>query len=142
MLYKDLNLKELREKCDIDFAHYTYARGQCSCCYGPTDMAKRYWRNGEIKENNFTYILFKNADNGLGHVTENDKIHDIEYIKWALPPDKLVEVCKELQAQMTEYTIFVPKKPSDTIIAVKVGTQVPAQLAKPLTKDYTELSID
>jgi hypothetical protein len=25
--YNDLKLKELREKCDIDFAHYTYKKG-------------------------------------------------------------------------------------------------------------------
>lgn len=140
MLYKELNLKELREKCDIDFAHYTYKRGQCSCCYGPTDMAKRYWKNGEIKQDNYTFILFKNADNGSGHVVAYDKIKDIQHIEWALPPDKLVEVCKELQAQMPEYTIFVPKEPVYTIIAVKVGAQVYSSLVKSIAQNYTTIS--
>ena len=140
MLYKDLNLKELREKCDIDFAHYTYRKNQCTCCYGPKDMAKKYWRNGEIKENNFTYILFKNANNGSGVVKAQDEIKDVQYIEWVLPPEKLEPVCKELKSQMPEYTIFVPKEPVYTIIAVRAGAQVNSSLVKSLTENYTALS--
>lgn len=43
--YADLDLKAIREACDLDFAHYTYGRGQCSCCYGPLEMPAKYWRN-------------------------------------------------------------------------------------------------
>ena len=140
MLYKDLNLKELREKCDIDFAHYTYRKNQCTCCYGPEDMSTKYWRNGEIKTKNYEYILFNNAKNGSGAVKSTDEIKDIQYIQWALTPEKLESVCKELQAQMPEYTIFVPKRPIYAITAVKVGAQVPAELVKSLTENYTALS--
>lgn len=28
--YKDLNLRKLREEADIDFAHFTYKKAQCS----------------------------------------------------------------------------------------------------------------
>ena len=30
--YKDLDLKGLREKCGLDFAHFTYESGMGSCC--------------------------------------------------------------------------------------------------------------
>jgi len=93
--YKDLNLKKLREEAGLDFAHFTYKRGQCSCCYGPLDMADRYWAkgkrpqkinvtyntNGEIASYQYDrpleqvqYILFKNASNGSGTVTKDDII--------------------------------------------------------------------
>lgn len=44
-IYKDLNMKKIREDNGLDFAHYTYLPGQCTCCYGPMDMPARYWRN-------------------------------------------------------------------------------------------------
>lgn len=34
MKYKELNLKKIREDNDLDFAHFTYQKGMCSCCYG------------------------------------------------------------------------------------------------------------
>lgn len=47
--YGDLKLSKLRDELGLDFAHYTYLRGQCSCCYGPLDMSARYWRKrGEL----------------------------------------------------------------------------------------------
>lgn len=93
--YKDLNLKKLREEAGLDFAHFTYNKGQCSCCYGPLDMADHYWAKGRRPQKiNIThrpdgsvqgwsydrplkdvqYILFKNADNGSGRVTKEDVI--------------------------------------------------------------------
>lgn len=48
--YGDLDLKKLAEIADLDFAHFTYKKNQCSCCYDPTDMAKKYWRNKEKYE--------------------------------------------------------------------------------------------
>lgn len=70
--YKDLNLKEIREKTGIDFAHFTFQPGMCSCCYGPEDLPSLYWKDRRIKHDNYSYILFKNADNGSGSVTKND----------------------------------------------------------------------
>lgn len=121
--YNDLNLKELREKCDIDFAHYTYKKGQCSCCYGPKDLAKTHWRKGiEITDDlrDYSYILFKNADNGSGHVTKNDHLSDIEFVSWNLNDDQLDRVCYELSVQYGEgWVVLVPKDDMTTIIIMK-----------------------
>ena len=121
--YADLKLKELREKCDIDFAHYTYKKGQCSCCYGPKDLAKTHWRKGmEITDNlvNYSYILFKNADNGSGHVTRNDTLNDIEFIEWGLNDKQLHDVCKELSVQYGKgWVVLVPTTHWTTIIILK-----------------------
>lgn len=73
--YGELNLKSIMEKANLQFAHFTYSPKQCSCCYSPKDMPKRYWKNGVIAEDdNYSYILFKNAYNGSGSVTKNDYI--------------------------------------------------------------------
>lgn len=89
--YGELNLRKLRDNTGLDFAHFTYQRGQCSCCYGPVDMPERYWAKGrkpqKIKSledaeietwnrpmDDIQYILFKNASNGNGIVTKNDTI--------------------------------------------------------------------
>ena len=120
--YNDLKLKELREKCDIDFAHYTYKKGQCSCCYGPKDLAKIHWRKGiEVTEDlkDYSYILFKNADNGSGHVTKNDTLNDIEFIQWSLNDIQLHDVCKELSVQYGDgWVVLVPKDHMTTIIVM------------------------
>lgn len=120
--YADLNLKELREKCDIDFAHYTYRRGQCSCCYGPKNLAKTHWRKGIDVENveDYSYILFKNADNGSGYVTKNDELKDIEFVEWGeLNDEKLNSVCKELSIQYGDgWVVLVPNCNYKTIIIV------------------------
>ena len=81
--YKDLDLKGLREKCGIDFAHYTFKKGMCSCCYGPSDFPAKYWHKGIVKEDtieNVSYILFKNADNGSGRVTRNNYLKEKKHI--------------------------------------------------------------
>ena len=113
MKYKDLDLKHLREVCDIDFAHYTYKRGMCSCCYGPKDLPARYWRNNKILEdvdyNDIMYILFKNADNGSGCVKKEDTLSKHECIEWNLTPDRLNAVIKELERQVgSEYDVIRP----------------------------------
>ena len=69
----------------LDFIHFTYKPGQCSCYYGPLDQAMKHWRKDFLealgvhnhKEYNAInhnrsifdyakYIIFKNADNGSG----------------------------------------------------------------------------
>ena len=55
MKYKDLDLRAIMEAENLDFAHWTYQRGQCSCCYGPEDQPKRYWRNGDRPEDVYGY---------------------------------------------------------------------------------------
>lgn len=119
--YKDLDLKGLREKCDIDFAHYTYLFNQCSCCYSPKDLPRRYWRDGIIKDGNYSYILFKNADNGSGRVKGNDYLSYKSQIciSWRLTDEQLNAVVKELRKQVgSEFTVIKP--PSiDTCIVLK-----------------------
>lgn len=56
MKYKDLDLRAIMEAENLDFAHWTYQRGQCSCCYGPEDQPRRYWRNGNRPEVMYGYL--------------------------------------------------------------------------------------
>lgn len=114
MKYKDLNLKHLREVCDIDFAHYTYKRGQCSCCYGPKDLPSMYWRNRkvlvDVDYDDISYILFKNADNGSGIRKANDELNRTEFISWNLTPEQLDKVITELKRQVgNEYDVIYPE---------------------------------
>lgn len=118
MKYGDLNLKEIRDKNGLDFAHYTYKRGQCSCCYGPQDMARRYWKNGIIREDdNYTFILFKNAYNGRGIVKKEDEVEDRTCIEWRMSKEQLIAVCRDLQSQLgEEYSVKVPESEMICII--------------------------
>ena len=111
--YKDLNLKAIRDKLDIDFAHFTYLRGQRSDCSRPTSFPKKYWKDGYINYGAIEFILFKNADNGSGIVTKNNYITDNTYIQWEMPMDKLKVFCEELQKQLdTDYLVLCPKDDS------------------------------
>ena len=123
--YKDLNLKKIREDNDLDFAHFTYRKGMCSCCYGPKDLAKRYWRNGIIPEgSDYTYILFKNASNGSGSVTKEDAIKDYTCISWRFPMEKMHKICKELQEQLgDEYIVYIPKCERTCILVLTVDSR-------------------
>lgn len=128
MQYKDLNLKKIRDDNGLDFAHFTYQKGMCSCCYGPLDLPGRYWRGGKkpvkvqvdgfthyefdgkrVKHGDIQYLLFKNAYNGSGHVKRDDEIKDYTCIEWSFPMEKLEKVCKDLQAQLgDEYVVLIP----------------------------------
>ena len=114
MKYKDLDLRHLREVCDIDFAHYTYKRGQCSCCYGPKDLPPMYWRHRkvlvDVDYDDISYILFKNADNGGGIRRANDELDRIEFIEWNLTSEQLDKVIAELKRQVgDEYDVIYPE---------------------------------
>ena len=124
MKYKDLNLKKIREDNDLDFAHFTYKDGMCICCYGPKDLSKRYWKNGVIPDgNDYTYILFKNANNGGGKVKRNDDIKDYQCVSWSFPIEKLDKVCKDLQEQLgDEYVVLKPQDEMWCIIVCKAGS--------------------
>lgn len=116
--YKDLDLRGLREKCDIDFAHYTYQPDQCSCCYGPKDLPKKYWRDGKIKDSNYSYILFKNANNGSGSVKREDYLSYQSQIciSWDLSDKQLNAVVRELRKQVGSE--FIVSKPVDKSICI------------------------
>ena len=123
--YKDLDLRKIREELDIDFAHFTYKPGMCSCCYGPTDLPKLYWRNkivksdkisysamegGIVDDNHYTYLLFKNADNGSGHVTKEDTIDNGTCIEWGVEIEKIERACELILEQLdSDYCILIPK---------------------------------
>ena len=131
MKYKDLNLKLVRELNNLDFAHFTYKRGMCSCCYGPKDLPMKYWKNRSIPDHDdYTYLLFKNADNGSGHVTQNAEIASRTYIEWDFPMEKLPDVCRSLQQQLgDEYVVLVPKTNSKCISIYKVNdTHIESEL--------------
>ena len=73
--YADLDMKAIRDACGLDFAHFTYLENMCSCCYGPEDMPKRYWKDGVVQTgSDYTFILGKNANNGSGTVQKIDPI--------------------------------------------------------------------
>lgn len=109
MKYNELNLKKVRDDNDLDFAHYTYRKGQCSCCYNPTDLPKRYWKNNKILEKNYTYILFNNADNGSGVVKGTDEIKPYTCVNWRFPVEKLNDVGVSLQKQLPDnFKVLIP----------------------------------
>lgn len=120
MQYGDLNLKKIRDDNGLDFAHFTYQRGMCSCCYGPRDLPKRYWRGNVIPEDDYdyTYLLFKNADNGSGHVKRADEIDNYTCIEWGFPMEKLKKVCKDLQEQLGDK--YVVLMPTDTYTCIQI----------------------
>ena len=121
LTYGDLDLKHLREVCDIDFAHFTYKKHQCSCCYGPKDLPARYWRNYTIPEGDkYSYILFKNAENGSGTVTKNDEIRNNCCIEWSLTDEQLDKVCNELQRQVDGYFTVIKPKDKYTCIQLRL----------------------
>lgn len=129
MKYKELDLKKIREACDLDFAHYTYKRGMCSCCFGPKDLAPIHWKDRKVQnkkpfswsfaeefggntdkphEDEYEYLLFKNADNGSGTVTKEDTIENV-CIEWGFPSKKLDKVCSMLQEQLgDDYRVIKP----------------------------------
>lgn len=128
MQYKDLNLNKLRDDNGLDFAHYTYLKDMCTCCYGPFDFPKRFWRNSEkptkvkdangfhyeinekvLNENDIQYILFQNAENGIGNVKDTDEIRDYQSIAWQFPMEKMKRICQDLQEQFgDEYVVAMP----------------------------------
>lgn len=118
--YRDLNLKKIRIDNNLDFAHFTYKDGMCSCCYGPRDLPKRYWKDGKIPEqgDSFQYILFKNANNGSGQVTKNFTIDDYTCISNRIySRETLKKVCLDLMSQLDDdYFILMPKTDSYCIV--------------------------
>jgi hypothetical protein len=139
MQYKDLNLKKIREENGLDFAHFTYNKGMCSCCYGPLDLPGRYWRGGKkpvevdidgtsyceldgekVKNNDIQFILFKNANNGSGYVKGSNEIKDYQCIEWDFPMEKMKKICQDLQEQVgQEYVVMVPPNNMNCIIIFK-----------------------
>lgn len=157
--YKDLDLAAIREAADLDFAHYTYEKGMCSCCFGPKNLSNKYWKNGKVShkeaysawffdekreyhaefgnpldkphDNEFEYLLFKNADNGSGIIDNEDMVIEKDYIEWGFPSEKLELVCSMLQKQLgDDYKVIRPKDLSTCI-----------QVRRELTRDDLEIMI-
>lgn len=130
MKYSQLNLKEVREKANLDFAHFTYKKGQCSCCFGPEDLPSIYWKNKEVipmedvrwLNNEVSYILFKNASNGSGIVTKNDTIEEHTNIEYDVSDmEQLKLVVDELNKQLNPngLTAKMPENFSKCIEIIK-----------------------
>lgn len=135
-LYGNLDLKSIREECGLDFAHFTFKKGMCSCCYGPTDLPARYWHNNQIlhdktsyeaynrvseavSDDEFTYLLFKNADNGSGHVRRDTPLKKVGYVCWGFPMSRMPKVCQMLQEQVGDEYEVIPPKNSLECITIK-----------------------
>lgn len=125
--YADLDLIKIRDECGLDFARHTYSKHQCSCCYGPLDMAAHWWAKGKkpklisISEriskwdrnlDDISFILFKNAWNGSGYIKSLDEpIKDGTCISYRFNSDaQKQQVCTMLQEQLgADYTVVVPE---------------------------------
>lgn len=113
--YEELDLKKIRETAGLNFAHFTYKKGMCSCCYGPKDLPAKYWTGGEegkkkAVDGDYSYILFKNADNGSGAVRKTDEIRGTNYIEWNLDDEQLDTVVEMLKEQLGDgYEVVKPK---------------------------------
>lgn len=132
--YAELDLLKIRDECGLDFARHTYSKGQCSCCYGPRDMAAHWWVKGKKPKKikigegayewggdtrNFTYILFKNADNGSGRIKNlSEPVKDYTCVEYRFKDEEQKnKVCQMLQDQLgDEYNVIVPKDESCCII--------------------------
>lgn len=130
--YGELDLKKIMDAENLDFARWTYGKGQCSCCYGPLDMPEKFWRNGKKPRRHFLsedkqiwdyrlngekfdkdsmrYILFKNAYNCSGTVKENDIIKDYTCVGYVLNDMEQVQRISEMiQEQLDDdYVVQVP----------------------------------
>lgn len=131
--YAELDLKKIRDDCGLDFARHTYSPGQCSCCYGPEDMGKKWWAKGKKPKkiitkrdssgkpcgykwdrdiNRCTFILFNNADNGSGPIKSlEEPIENYTYVSYNVSSrEQLDKVCAMLQEQLgTDYLVEKPK---------------------------------
>lgn len=139
--YGQLNLQAIMEAENLDFAHWTYKRGQCSCCYGPIDQPAKYWLNGKKPRRRYLdkekrcfdyilggkkfnyyddtkYILFKNANNGCGPKTEDDVIQDYTCISWNLEDmEQVKRICAMLEEQLDDdYVVQVPEDKMHCIV--------------------------
>ena len=129
--YADLDLAKIRDEADIDFAHFTYTGGRCSCCYYPHNLPFIYWkgktraekmanREAGARSEKYEYILFKNARNGSGQKKKTDTIGIRHgwwndggigkvYIEWRMSEEKLGKVCDMLQKQLGDnYKVVKP----------------------------------
>lgn len=131
--YGQLDLKKIMADEDLDFARWTYSRGQCSCCYGPLEMPAKYWKDHKkpkiyflddkkqlsayqwpdgtrYNSDNTRYILFKNACNGSGTVTEDDIIRDYTCIGYRLKDmDQVRRIADMISEQLDDdYVVQCP----------------------------------
>ena len=130
--YGELNLKEIREKCSLDFAHYTYPHGMCPCCTCFLDFPKRYWApdkrplktvlpNGEtayvldgkqVTMDDFAYLLFMNSDRDGGYATKRTRIDSVNVAYRFVSDQQKSDVCRLLSEQLGQnYVVAEPMFP-------------------------------
>lgn len=164
--YKELNLAKVRDDNDLDFAHYTYNRGQCSCCHGPLDISKKHWRGGKkpewivkdgetthwelngrkiASEDDYNFILFKNADNGSGSVAPDDVIKAPIFVEYNEDMERrtLVNVCASLEEQLGDgFKVLVPDSGDICILIESQDAEVYDDDYKTVEKAMAELEDD
>lgn len=138
MKYRELDMKKIREENGLDFAHFTYLPGMCSCCFTPLDFPAKYWHKGvkPATMDNVQYLLFKNADNGSGDVKSTQEIKEYQCIQWNFPMEKLEKVCGDLQKQLGDnYQVLVP--PDDYLCILCIKADQKERIEDELRNGYT-----
>lgn len=128
--YHELNLKELRETCELDFAHYTYPHGMCPCCTCFLDFPQRYWKperrpqkmtlsdgtivyelNGKrVSVDDFAYLLFFNSDRDGGYASKGTRIESVNVAYHFVSDQQKADVCRLLSEQLgKDYVVAEPK---------------------------------
>lgn len=137
--YGQLDLKKIMDAENLDFARWTYGRGQCSCCYGPLDMPAKYWKGKKkpierkigkqmtkyflgdepFDQEKMRYILFKNAFNGSGIVTADETIAGNVCIEYQLDDmEQVRRICSMLRDQLDEDYVVVEPDDMNTCIII------------------------
>ena len=136
--YGELNLKEIREKCGLDFAHYTYPHGMCPCCTCFLDFPKRYWNpkrrpqkivlpdstaayeldGKRVTVDDFTYLLFLNSDRDGGYATKDTLIDSVNVAYRFVSDQQKSDVCRLLSKQLGKNYVVAEPMHSWTVLRV------------------------
>lgn len=110
--YGDLNFDVLRNDIGIDLVHYTCPRGHRWFELHPMDYPARCWRGGKPSDDylDYTFILFKNAEDMGGYVTKEHYIENETFLETKFKDDiQAKRAIDELQRQLgTRYLVQWP----------------------------------
>lgn len=128
--YGELNLKKIRNKCGLDFAHFTYPLGMCPCCTTIMDFPAKYWREGRrptfvepeeaymkghyeldgkpVAIDDFSYILFANSNKQGGYAAKGSKIDSV-YVACHFKDDEQMKnvLCMLSEQLGNEYVVSI-----------------------------------
>ena len=140
--YGELDLRSIRDKCLLDFAHWSFQKNMRSSKNTPEDMSEIYWRGHKVKHDDYTYVLFKNSLDEAGIVRKRDFIKDNTLIlcrfddkaKFNCETQKSL-FCRLLSYQLSpDYRIGIPNSEG---LPIKIICKCRAMTAEELTSDYT-----